>query len=180
MKQKESIFKGTGIPFLLLALIWGVHFINLKFPLFNLTFFGILPRDIEGLRGILFSPFLHSSTDNFAHIFNNSIPLFVLSWLFILSYKKLFARVTIFIWLFSGLCTWLAGRGGYQVYHIGASSVIYGLAFFLFFSDPKICHAANAVAHIYLMRCHTLRPFCFPFYCLRITNIKSSSSKCCF
>ncbi|MFQ3336737.1 MAG: hypothetical protein ACI9E3_000745, partial [Flavobacteriales bacterium] len=32
VKQKVSIFQGMAIPFLLLVIIWGVHFINLSFP----------------------------------------------------------------------------------------------------------------------------------------------------
>ncbi|MEN8928423.1 MAG: rhomboid family intramembrane serine protease [Flavobacteriales bacterium] len=131
MKTKESIFQGTAIPFLLLVIIWGVHFINISFPNLALYTYGVDPREISGLRGILFSPFLHSTTDNYSHIFNNSVPLFVLSYFFMISYKPIFTKVTVFIWLFSGICTWLAAR---ENYHIGASGVIYGLAFFLFFS----------------------------------------------
>lgn len=131
MKQKESIFQGTAIPFLLLVIIWGVHFLNVSFPNLLIYTYGILPREIAGLKGILFSPFIHSTTDNFSHIFNNSVPLFVLTYFFLISYKPIFTKVSVFIWLFSGVCVWLAAR---ENYHIGASGVIYGLAFFLFFS----------------------------------------------
>ncbi|MDB4088931.1 rhomboid family intramembrane serine protease [Flavobacteriales bacterium] len=130
MNQKVSIFQGMSIPFLLIVIIWGIHFINISFPSLNLYTYGVLPREISGLKGILFSPFLHSTNDYF-HIFNNSAPLFVLTYFFMVSYKPIFTKVIIFIWLFSGICVWLAARGNY---HIGASGVIYGLAFFLFFS----------------------------------------------
>tara|TARA_B110000908_G_scaffold134037_1_gene158333 strand:+ start:208 stop:1026 length:819 start_codon:yes stop_codon:yes gene_type:complete len=131
VKQKVSIFQGMAIPFLLLVIIWGVHFINLSFPTLNIYAYGVLPREISGLKGILFSPFIHSTSDNFSHIFNNSVPLFVLTYFSMVSYKSIFTKVTVFIWLFSGVCVWLAAR---ENHHIGASSVIYGLAFFLFFS----------------------------------------------
>ena len=131
MRQKESIFKGTEIPFLLVTIIWAVHLLNLRFPDINFNDFGNYPREIHGLKGILFSPFIHN-TDDFSHIIGNSVPLFVLSWLFILSHKELFFRVIIFIWVFSGICLWLGGRP--ILPHIGASGVIYGLAYFLFFS----------------------------------------------
>lgn len=130
MKQKVSIFHGMSIPFLLIVIIWGVHFINISFPALNLYTFGVFPRELAGLKGILFSPFIHSSSDLF-HIFNNSAPLFVLTYFFMVSYRPIFNKVFVFIWLFSGLCVWLAARSNY---HIGASGVIYGLAFFLFFS----------------------------------------------
>ncbi len=119
-----------GIPFLLVILIWAIHFLNLRFPELNFTTYGNFPRQISGLKGILFSPFLHNTSDH-SHIAGNSVPLFVLSWLLILNYKKLFTPVTIFIWIFSGICLWLGGR---ESYHIGASGVIYGMAYFLFFS----------------------------------------------
>jgi len=151
VKQKESIFQGTAIPFLLLVVIWGVHFINISFPNLQLYTNGVLPREISGLKGIIFSPFIHSSSDNFSHIFNNSVPLFVLTYFFLISYKPIFTKVTIFIWLFSGICVWLAAR---ENYHIGASGVIYGLAFFLFFSgifskNKRLIAVSLIVAFLY-------------------------------
>ncbi len=130
MKQKDSIFTGMGIPFVLVFFIWCIHFLNMEFPELHFSQYGVYPRTLSGFRGVFFSPFIHDTSD-FAHIIGNSVPLFVLSWFFILSYRKLFAPVTLFIWLFSGTCVWLAGR---ESYHIGASGVIYGLAYFLFFS----------------------------------------------
>lgn len=120
-----------AIPFLLLVIIWGVHFINISFPNLMLYTYGVSPREFFGLKGIVFSPFIHSATDSFKHIFNNSAPLFVLTYFFMVSYKPIFTKVIVFIWFFSGICVWLAARDNY---HIGASGVIYGLAFFLFFS----------------------------------------------
>jgi len=131
MTKKTSIFSGTAIPLLILLVIWSVHFLNLRFLNLHFLTYGIFPREIEGLKGILFSPFIHSTKD-FSHIFNNSVPLVVLTWLLRVSYRKLFFKVLIFIWLVSGAWVWIAARGG--SYHIGASGIIYGLAFFLFFS----------------------------------------------
>ena len=131
MKKSASIFEGTAFPILFIIIIWSVHLLNLRFPYLNFTTFGILPRDYVGLKGIVFSPFLHS-TESFSHIINNSVPLLVLTWLLRVSYPKLFWRVIVFIWLVSGSWVWLAARG--ESFHIGASGVIYGLAFFLFFS----------------------------------------------
>jgi membrane associated rhomboid family serine protease len=130
VNQKTSIFTGMGIPFIFLLIIWSVHLLNLRFPELKLTTYGNFPRDLSGLKGILFSPFLHNISD-FSHIVSNSVPLFVLSWLVLISYKDLFGKILIFIWIFSGICLWLGGR---ESYHIGSSGVIYGLAYFLFFS----------------------------------------------
>lgn len=51
-------------------------------------------------------------------------------------YKKIAKQAFIWIWLVSGLWLWIGGRNNenYPVYHIGASTLIYGLATFLFFS----------------------------------------------
>lgn len=91
----------------------------------SLNNFGILPRTIIGLRGIFFSPLLHYSL---AHVTANGVSLFVL--LFILfSHREYQADQTlIWIWLLSGLGTWVIGR---PAIHIGASSIIYGLVVYL-------------------------------------------------
>ena len=50
------------------------------------TSFGILPRKMDGLSGILFSPLIHG---DFTHLFNNSIPLLMLGWTLFYFYKEL-------------------------------------------------------------------------------------------
>jgi membrane associated rhomboid family serine protease len=46
-------------------------------------------------------------------------------------YKEIALKVFITIWFVSGLWLWILSRPSF---HIGASSIVYGLAFFLFFS----------------------------------------------
>ena len=38
--------------------------------------YGVLPRTLEGLKGVLLSPFIHS---DWKHLTNNALPLFVLT-----------------------------------------------------------------------------------------------------
>lgn len=87
---------------------------------------GIVPRTEAGLVGILFAPLLHL---NFQHLLANSIPLLVL--LALLFGNPAYAPVKTLaqIWLVSGVGTWLIGRG--HSVHIGASSIVFGLAAFL-------------------------------------------------
>src|SRR5256885_6819683 len=99
----------------------------------GLTFagFGIVPRTVPGLGGIAFSPLLHASP---AHLLANALPLFVL--LILLFWDRhYYPAVTLAsIWFFSGLGTWLIGRGsdgGRSIVHIGASSIIFGLVTYL-------------------------------------------------
>lgn len=83
--------------------------------------FGVVPRTITGLRGILFAPFIHGSV---AHLAANSIPFAVLGWLVMLSGRRRFLPVTLAAMLGSGLMAWLLGAPGSV--HIGASGVIFG------------------------------------------------------
>jgi membrane associated rhomboid family serine protease len=92
----------------------------------HLARFGIQPRRLPGLVGIVFSPLLHA---NLAHLVANTIPLFVL---LVLLFSDRFYdpfRTLALIWLVSGLGTWLIGRS--HSVHIGASSVIFGLVVYL-------------------------------------------------
>lgn len=91
-----------------------------------LNIFGIIPRTAIGLRGILFSPFLHGSFD---HLVANSVPFLVLGWLVMLRDSRHFLTVTAFAALGSGLFAWTLGAPGSV--HIGASGVIFGYLGFL-------------------------------------------------
>lgn len=106
--------------------IWVVFWVEYRFGL-RLNQYGIYPQKIEGLRGILFGPFLHG---DLKHLFNNSIPLMVLTTALFYFYQNIRWRVLLWGILLTGLMTWLIGR---PALHIGASGVVYLLAAFLFF-----------------------------------------------
>ncbi|MFO1501572.1 MAG: rhomboid family intramembrane serine protease [Verrucomicrobiota bacterium] len=92
----------------------------------DLRVFGILPRTTRGLVGIIFSPVLHLG---FPHLFANALPLLVLLVLLFAHRQYHPGRSLAWIWIGSGIGTWLIGRGGSV--HIGASSIIYGLVVYL-------------------------------------------------
>ncbi|HVZ48778.1 MAG TPA: rhomboid family intramembrane serine protease [Gemmatimonadaceae bacterium] len=83
--------------------------------------YGVVPRTITGLRGIVFAPFIHA---NVAHLAANTVPFALLGWLVMLSGRRRFLRVTLAAMLGSGLMAWLLGASGSV--HIGASGVIFG------------------------------------------------------
>lgn len=91
--------------------------------------YGIIPRTVLGLRGILFAPFLHA---NLNHLVANTIPFVILGWLVMLRDPRHFGRVTIAAMLGSGLLSWALGAPGSV--HIGASGVIFGYLGFLMVS----------------------------------------------
>jgi len=89
-----------------------------------LSDYGLLPRNLSGLRGIFFMPFLHG---DLSHLLSNMSALFVLSWLGIYTFKRLYWGMLLFVWLASGTWTWIFARPDY---HIGASGIVYGVAIF--------------------------------------------------
>ena len=58
---------------------------------------------------------------------SNSVPLFIFTAALFYYYPKIATKVFIGLWLTSGLYLWLFARGGW---HIGASGLVYSLAFF--------------------------------------------------
>ena len=130
MKDFSTSFLKPAIPFfLLLILIWLIHFFNIGYDL-ELHTFGIFPRKISGLIGILLSPLIHSSSD-IKHIINNSPPLIILGWALLYFYKEIAFKIFCYSWFLVGFFVWISARPSF---HIGISGVIYCLAFFLFFS----------------------------------------------
>lgn len=129
------MFKGKitrisfSIAFGLVFLMWAVFALDYFLEL-DLYRFGVLPLEFSGLKGILFSPFLHSTRD-FGHILNNSGPMFILTWLLFYHYRTIATPSFLLIYFLAGLGTWLLGESNY---HIGMSGVIYGLTSFLVFS----------------------------------------------
>ncbi len=91
-----------------------------------LTSFGIVPRSVTGLRGILFAPFLHGSL---THLVSNTIPFTALGWMVMLRDSRHFVPVTLFSMLGAGLMAWTLGAPGSV--HIGASGVVFGYLGFL-------------------------------------------------
>ena len=129
MTKKDNLYFSNDVllfPLLFLLAIVVVFWIESRFNI-NLNHLGIYPRKIEGLRGILFSPFIHGDVK---HLFNNAIPLLVLTSALFYFYRRIRWKVLIYGLLLTGLFTWLIGRSNI---HIGASGVIYMLTAFLMF-----------------------------------------------
>ncbi len=128
--MKDNQFKFSLSVFVLplgfLLSMWLIFWIERKFHI-ELTSYGIYPRNFDGLIGIICAPFLHG---NLEHLINNSIPIVVLIAALRYFYRKQSLYVLFFGILISGLLTWIIGR---ENYHIGASSLIYVLASFMFF-----------------------------------------------
>ena len=118
------------IPFLSVLVLWITFWFDVRLHL-DLDTFGIYPRSFQGLPGILFSPFIHG---NIEHLYNNSIPLFILIAALRFFYREQTFSVLGYGILLTGTITWIIGR---ESYHIGASSMIYLLVSFIFFKGLR-------------------------------------------
>ncbi|MBX9888298.1 MAG: rhomboid family intramembrane serine protease [Flavobacteriaceae bacterium] len=115
-----------ALPLFFVLLLWFVYWLEIRFD-YDFVENGIYPRTLNGLQGVLFSPFIHSDLE---HLYNNSIPLLILLAALQFFYPKQTMGVLGFGILLSGSITWLIGRSSF---HIGASGLIYVLFSFIFF-----------------------------------------------
>lgn len=83
--------------------------------------FGIKPRELGGLVGILVSPFLHADA---AQLAADTIPFAVLCWLMLISGGRYFAVVTVSVGVVSGVTAWLAAPAHTVI--LGCSGLIFG------------------------------------------------------
>jgi membrane associated rhomboid family serine protease len=120
----KSIFL---IPVVYIVAIWFIYWLEIQFD-FNFNKYGVFPRTFFGFRGVFLTHFIHS---NVGHLFNNSVPLFVLLSSLFYFYKDVAYKVLLFGGFFTGFLTWCIAR---ESYHIGASGIVYLLFSFVFFS----------------------------------------------
>ena len=109
-----------------MLVIWIVFWFEVRFG-YNFTSYGVYPQKLTGLKGVIFSPFIHG---DIKHLYHNTIPLFVLSAALFYFYRHIAWKVLVLGILLSGLLTWSFAR---PAYHIGASGLIYVLFSFTFF-----------------------------------------------
>jgi len=136
MERSDDFRFSTGVlgyPILFVLSIWIVFWFEVRFG-FDFNHFGVNPRTFVGLRGILFSPFIHG---DLSHLWHNTLPLFILSMSLFFFYPKNSWNVLFLGVLFTGIFTWILGR---PANHIGASGVIYMLFGFLFFKGILTKH----------------------------------------
>lgn len=147
-EMEKKIFRHSLLfPSLFILAFWIVRIID-SLPGIDFIRYGILPRQTEGLKGILFSPFIHSS---YSHLISNSVPFFILLFVLIYFYRWLSYRIFIMMYFLSGILVWVTGR---DAWHIGASGIVYAMAAFHFVSgiirmDVRLLTISVFVAFIY-------------------------------
>src|SRR5450755_3617335 len=129
------------------ALIWLIQLLNWALDL-GPEDFGVRPRELIGLPGILFAPLVHGG---FGHLIANSPPLLVLGTTMLYLYPKSALRVLPVIYLGSGIAVWLFARSSS---HVGASGLVYGLVSYIFVAglirrDTRAIAASLLVCFLY-------------------------------
>ena len=120
-RRREGFRLVVGIA----ALMWVTEIIDTLAD-HRLDQYGIEPRDLDGLFGIVAAPFLH---DGFGHLLSNTVPLVLMGLAIALKGALRVLAVTAIVALVSGLGTWLIGPE--STVHIGASGVVFGYATYL-------------------------------------------------
>lgn len=113
------------VVFAMAAVMWLVELIDLL-PHTSFDRWGIRPRQLGGLTGIVLAPFLH---DGFGHLIGNTIPFLVLGCIIAASGIQRFVQVTVIVGVIAGLGTWLIGPA--HTVHIGASGLVFGYLTYL-------------------------------------------------
>jgi membrane associated rhomboid family serine protease len=121
----SSWFGSSVVPFRIVFLMWAAFYIEIitMIPLSN---FGIVPWTFGGLVGIFTAPLLHGSLN---HLLSNTFPLLFLGTVLFFFYERIGNVVFFRSYFWTNILVWLFGRQ--ESNHIGASGIVYGLAFFL-------------------------------------------------
>jgi len=124
--EERSIIGSSVVPFRLVFFMWLAFFLEYLYgwPLSNL---GIQPRTIIGFVGIIIAPLIHG---NLSHLVSNTVPLIFLGSTLFFFYPRIAGKVFFRAFFWTNILVWLFAR---PANHIGASGVVYGLAFFLIF-----------------------------------------------
>lgn len=139
MNLKDLLPKELGrsllIPFVIVGLMWSVEvwdwFLTVLImesdkSVSVLDAFGIRPRQLAGLPGILLAPLLHR---DFGHLSGNTAPLLGLSLILAFTGMRRFLAATLLITIVTGSAVWLFGRK--DAIHLGASGIVFGYLGFL-------------------------------------------------
>jgi len=109
----------------MIVAMWAIQLIDVPLD-GRLDRFGIRPRQVDGLDGIVLAPFLHAG---WAHLIANTVPFVVMGGVICLSGAKRFVQVTVIVGLSSGVGVWLTGAGNSLV--VGASGLVFGYLTYL-------------------------------------------------
>lgn len=121
----DDRLRGLIAVAVMVAIMWVLEIVD-QLSGSDLDRYGIEPRDVDGLGGIVAAPFLHAGFD---HLIGNTIPFLILGAVIALNGLVRVLATTAIIVLVAGLGTWLIAPAG--TVHVGASGVVFGYAAYL-------------------------------------------------
>jgi len=107
------------------AALWVIQAVNWSTGYALNAAFGLIPRQVSGLDGVLGMPFLHGS---FEHLIANTPPLLLLGTLLAATATRALIAMNLVVVGLGGILVWLLGS---SAIHIGASGLVFGWFGFL-------------------------------------------------
>ena len=146
--SRERFTASWIIAALFVAGIAAIHVIGYALDL-DLARFGVQPRALAGLAGVLVAPLLHA---DMAHLVSNLVPLFVGGTALLYLYPDSSRVVLPAVYFGAGLAVWALGPR--DTVHIGASGLVYGIVSYVFVGgilrrDRRAWAASLLVALLY-------------------------------
>ena len=114
-----------GIMLVIAVVFWIIEVVNLSVG-YHLNRYGMHPRTLRGLEGIVTMPFLHSSA---LHLVADTAPFVIIGWMALVGGGRAFLQTTLIVLVGGGILTWLIGPSRNIV---GSSALVFGwLAYLL-------------------------------------------------
>src|SRR4029077_7301491 len=117
-RARDNFRLAVRIALGFVALLWVIELLSLALGL-GPEDFGVRPRELAGLPGILFAPLVHGG---FEHLLANSLPLVILGIAIVHLYPTAARIVLPAVYVGTGVAVWLFARGSS---HVGASGLVY-------------------------------------------------------
>ena len=114
--NKSKFWRRFTGPVILVAIMWIVLLLFGD----KAHAYGIVPRDLASIRGVIFAPFIHGDIN---HLLANTLPILIFSIILSFFYKKIWLLVWLLVSVTGGLLVWLMARSNTN--HIGASITIF-------------------------------------------------------
>ncbi|WP_051471742.1 rhomboid family intramembrane serine protease [Patulibacter minatonensis] len=124
-KERDGRADGFLLVGAMVAIMWVAEVID-TIADHRLDKYGIVARQVDGLDGVVFSPFLHAG---FGHLIGNTVPFLMLGALIAFNGAARVGLVTLIVAVLGGLGTWLIAPDNSIT--IGASGIVMGYATYL-------------------------------------------------
>jgi len=102
----SKVFFSILYPAFFVAFIWAIRVYE-EVEHINLSWYGLYPRSVHGLLGIITGPLLHADFD---HLRANSIPLLVLGPIILFFYRSIAFQIFFWVYLMTGFRVWACAR----------------------------------------------------------------------